>query len=122
MRNIESSDIMLYDFIDLINETLKDKFVENWSYKYSRKFLKLFQLKLMSAFESKKSLKLESLFKYLVEKCNYSPDQVKSFLLDIEFTDYYPIIHGSERELNELNRKTSDAIKLKRFAKDSKRT
>lgn len=107
---------MLYDFIDLINETLKDKFVESWSYKYSRKFLKLFQLKLMSAFESKKSLKLENLFKYLVEKCNYSPDQVKNFLIDIDFTDYYPIIIGSERELNQINEKKINEIKLRKIS------
>lgn len=113
---------MLYDFIDLINETLKETFVENWSYKYSKKFLKLFQLKLMSAFESKKSIKLESLFKYLVEKCNYSPEQVKNFLMDIDFTDYYPIILGSERDLNEFNRKTNDSLKLKRSSKGAKRT
>ena len=87
-------DIEIIDFIDLLNETLSIGFVEKWRYKYSEKFIKHFQLKLLSALDKQKPLKKEMLYNYLTKKCKYAPDQVLHFFEAIEIELYAPFIYG----------------------------
>ena len=80
------TDIELIDFMDLINYTLHKDFVEKWRYKYSEKFLKHFQIKLLE------TIKLSSLYNYLTKKCRYSPEQVENFFISVDISIYYPLI------------------------------
>ena len=90
----ENLDIDIIDFLDLLNETLSASFVEKWRHKYSEKFIKHFQLKLLSALNKQKPLKLEMLYNYLTKKCKYSPEQVVNFFDTIEIEIYSPFIFG----------------------------
>jgi hypothetical protein len=91
MDNINTE---LYEYLDLINDTLSLAFVEKWRFKYSERFIKHFQLKLLDSFNRKKPLKKDILFNYLVKKCKYSPEQVKSFFESIDIDMYSPFIFG----------------------------
>jgi len=88
-------DIEIIDFLDLINETLSYSFVEKWRHKFSEKFVKHFQLKILDAMNKQKPIKLEMLFNYLTKKCKYSPDQVNKFFVSIEIDLYHPFIYGT---------------------------
>ena len=90
----ENLDVDIIDFLDLLNETLSASFVEKWRHKYSEKFIKHFQLKLLSALNKQKPLKLEMLYNYLTKKCKYSPEQVINFFDTIEIEIYSPFIFG----------------------------
>jgi len=90
----ENLDIDIIDFLDLLNETLSSTFVEKWRYKYSEKFIKHFQLKLLQALNKQKPIKIEMLYNYLTKKCKYSDDQVRNFFNTIEIDIYSPFIYG----------------------------
>ena len=96
--NIETD---LIDFMDLINYTLHNKFVEKWRYKYSEKFIKHFQMKILESLNKQKVIKLSSLHNYLTKKCRYSKEQVDNFFITIDVSLYYPLIvsdiHESKR-------------------------
>ena len=87
-----NTDIELIDFIDLINYTLHKDFVEKWRYKYSEKFIKHFQIKILESLNKQKILKKSSLYNYLTKKCRYSPDQVENFFISIDISIYSPLI------------------------------
>ena len=91
----DNLDIDLIDFFDLINETLSNTFVEKWRYKYSERFIKHFQLKILSSMNKQKPIKIDMLFNFLTKKCKYSPDQVYNFFETIEIELYRPFIYGS---------------------------
>jgi len=88
-------DIDIIDFIDLINETLSYSFIEKWRHKYSEKFIKHFQLKVLDAMSRQKPIKLEMLYNYLTKKCKYSHEQVDNFFKSIHIEIYQPFIYGS---------------------------
>lgn len=85
-------DIDFIDFMDLINFTLHKDFVEKWRYKYSEKFVKHFQIKILESLNKQKIIKLTSLYNYLTKKCRYSPEQVNNFFESIDILIYYPLI------------------------------
>lgn len=87
-------DIEIIDFLDLINETLSYSFIERWRYKFSEKFVKHFQMKILDAMNKQKPIKLEMLYNYLVKKCKYNPLQVESFFNSINIEIYSPFIYG----------------------------
>ena len=87
-----NTDIDFIDFIDLINHTLHRDFVEKWRYKYSEKFIKHFQIKILESLNKQKQIKQSSLFNYLTKKCRYSPEQVENFFTSIDINIYYPLI------------------------------
>ena len=88
----ENLDIDIIDFLDLLNETLSYSFVEKWRHKYSEKFIKHFQMKLLESLNKQKVLKLSSLINYLTKKCRYSTEQVENFIETIDISIYYPLI------------------------------
>jgi len=90
----ENLDIDIIDFLDLLNETLSYSFVEKWRHKYSEKFIKHFQLRLLAALNKQKPLKIEMLYNYLTKKCKYSEEQVINFFNTIEIDIYSPFIYG----------------------------
>jgi len=92
-----TTDIDFIDFIDLINYTLNNNFVEKWRYKYSEKFIKHFQIKLLDSLNKQKVLKLTSLYNYLTKKCRYSGDVVDNFFDSIDITLYYPLISNDKK-------------------------
>ena len=92
MSNI---DIQIIDFLDLINETLSYSFIEKWRYKYSEKFIKHFQFKLLDSINKQKPIKKEMLYNYLTKKCKYSDEQVINFFNSIDIDIYKPFIYGS---------------------------
>ena len=87
-----NTDIELVDFMDLINFTLHKDFVEKWRYKYSEKFIKHFQIKILESLNKQKIIKLSSLFNYLTKKCRYSPEQVENFFTSVDILIYYPLV------------------------------
>ena len=93
MSYIIDGDII--EFLDLINETLSISFVERWRHKYSEKFIKHFQFKVLDSMNKKKALKLEMLYNYFTKKCKYSDVQVSSFFTSIDIELYKPFIYGS---------------------------
>ena len=91
---IESTDIEFIDFIDLINHTLSNNFIEKWRYRFSEKFLKHFQIKVLNSLTKRKVLKIDTLYNYLTKKCKYSHEQVDNFFTAIDISIYSPLIHG----------------------------
>ena len=89
-----NTDIEIIDFIDLLNHTLSKEFVELWKYKYSERFLKQFQIKILQALSNQKPLKIDTLYTYLTKKCKYSKIQVLNFFDSINILSYYPFIIG----------------------------
>ena len=92
-----TTDIDFIDFIDLINYTLNNNFVDKWRYKYSEKFIKHFQIKLLDSLNKQKVLKLTSLYNYLTKKCRYSGDVVDNFFDSIDISLYYPLINNDKK-------------------------
>lgn len=90
--NYGNLDEQIIDYIDLVDKTLSASFIEKWKFKYSEKFIKLFQYKLLDAMQKNKPLKKKSLFIYLNKKCKYSPEQITNFFTSIEIENYYPLI------------------------------
>jgi hypothetical protein len=92
MSNIDE---YLIETLDLINYTLSDRFIDRWRYRFSERFLKLFQTKFLEAIKNQKPLKMQTLFNYLSTKCGYSKEQVTNFFeaLDLKET-YSPLIIG----------------------------
>ena len=88
-------DVDIIDFLDLINETLSYSFVENWRHKYSEKFIKHFQLKILDAMNKQKPIKISILYNYLTKKCKYSGEQVINFFESIDIDIYKPFIYGN---------------------------
>ena len=66
-----NTDIDFIDFMDLVNFTLHKDFIEKWRHKYSEKFIKHFQFKILDSLNKQKVLKLSSLINYLTKKCRY---------------------------------------------------
>lgn len=87
-------DTEMVDFLDLINHTLSNDFVEKWKHKYSEKFIKHFQLKLLEYLNKQKTIKINTLYLYLTKKCRYSKDQVDNFFITIDIDLYRPFISG----------------------------
>jgi hypothetical protein len=90
-------DIEIIDFLDLIDVTLSYSFIEKWRHKFSEKFVKHFQMKILDAMNKGKPIKLEMLNNYLVKKCKYSQEQVSSFFTSIDIEVYRPFIYGKLR-------------------------
>ena len=88
-------DVDIIDFLDLINETLSYSFVEKWRHKYSEKFIKHFQFKVLDAMNKQKPIKAEMLYNYLTKKCKYSHEQVQNFFTSVDIDIYRPFIYGS---------------------------
>lgn len=89
-----NTDIDIVDFIDLINFTLSDEFIEKWRFRFSLKFIKEFQSKVIKSLKDRKPIKIESLYKHLSKKCGYSPEQVKNFFDAIDINIYHPLVLG----------------------------
>jgi hypothetical protein len=92
-------DIDIVDFIDLINFTLSEEFIDKWRFRFSPKFLKEFQGKVIKSLKDRKPLKLDSLFKHLSKKCGYSPEQVRNFFEAIDIGIYHPLVLGKSLSL-----------------------
>ena len=88
--SIESYEIV--EFIDLLDHTFSEKFVEKWRYKYSTAFIKKFQYKVLKSITDKKPIKKKSLHQYLCNKCKYNTKQIDNFFDDIEIEIYYPLV------------------------------
>ena len=67
---------------------------EKWKFRFSIKFIKEFQGKIIKSLKDRKPIKLESITKHLSKKCGYSIDQVKNFFEAIDISIYYPLILG----------------------------
>jgi len=92
--NKYNTDINIIDFIDLLDETLSTTFIEKWRYTYSERFIKQFQMKILSSLTSNKPLKIDSLYIYLTKKCKYSKTQVLNFFNTVDMDIYRPLIQG----------------------------
>ena len=94
LHSKDNFDFMLIDFIELIDFTLSNKFVERWKGKYSTKFLSHFQARIMKGLQDQRVLKLSTLFTHLTKTCGYDQEQVYNFLDSIEIDIYSPFVSG----------------------------
>jgi len=92
--NKDNTDVQIIDFIDLLDETLSTTFIEKWRYTYSERFIKHFQLKILSSLTTNKPIKIDSLYIYLTKKCKYSREQVINFFNSVDISIYRPLIQG----------------------------
>jgi len=90
---------LLYEFTELLDYTLSNEFIKRWKSKYSTKFLKLFQTRLIKSMADRRPLKITTLFTFMTKKCNYSKDQVLNFFDSIDISIYSPLISGSKDKL-----------------------
>lgn len=90
---------LLYEFTELMDYTLSAQFVKRWKGKYSSKFLKFFQTRLLKAMSDRRPLKITTLYTFMTKKCNYSKEQVINFFDSIDISIYSPMISGSKRDL-----------------------
>jgi hypothetical protein len=92
---MDSIEAELIDLIDLLNYTLSDQFVEAWRYKFSEKFIRQFQLKVLTTLKDNKPIKIKTLTYFLRKNNKYSPEQIKNFYRSINISLYNPIIQGN---------------------------
>ena len=90
---------LLYEFTELLEFTLSNEFINRWKGKYSIKFLKLFQTRLMKSMSDRRPLKITTLYTFLTKKCDYSKEQVLNFFDSIDITVYNPLIKGFRSDL-----------------------
>jgi len=91
MNNLEQD---LIEVIDLLNFTFSSDFVDKWSYKYGKRLPSLFQIRLLKSLDSRKPLKLQTVNKFLTVDSGFSEEVVESFLEDIDYEIYSPILSG----------------------------
>lgn len=84
----------LLDLMDLLSYTTSSNFIEKWRFKFSEKFIKYFQLRLIKALKDRKPLKKDTLYLFLKKKCGYSKEQVLEFFDSIDIEIYNPVIRG----------------------------
>ena len=60
-NNTEDINQLLYEFTELLDFTLSNEFINRWKAKYSTKFLKLFQARLIKCLSDRRCLKITSL-------------------------------------------------------------
>ena len=89
----------LVETIDLLNFTFSSDFVDKWSFKYGKRLPSLYQLRLLKSLDTRKPLKLQTVYKFLVVDSGFNEEVIKSFLEDIDYEIYFPIIKGKIREL-----------------------
>ena len=92
MSNLEQD---LIETIDLLNFTFSSDFVDKWSYKYGKRLPSLFQIRLLKSLDGRKPIKIESLNKFLTVDSGFNEEVVETFLEDIDYTIYSPIIQGT---------------------------
>jgi|TARA_R110000824_G_scaffold26095_1_gene90125 hypothetical protein len=90
---------LLFEYTELLDFTLSNEFIKRWKDKYSVKFIKLFQARLLKCLSDRRCLKLSTLYTFLTSKCNYSKEQVINFLESIDIEAYQPIVTGFIEEL-----------------------
>lgn len=96
MSNLEED---LIEIIDLLNFTFSNDFVEKWSFKYGKRLPKLFQMRLLKCLDSRKPLKLQAVYKFLVVDSGFGEGIIESFFEDIDYEIYRPIILGRVEDL-----------------------
>ena len=90
---------LLFEFTELLDFTLSNEFINKWKDKYSTKFIKLFQARLIKSMTDRRPLKINTLFIFLTKKCSYSKEQVLNFFQSIDITLYAPLITGTPESL-----------------------
>jgi len=98
-NDVDDINQLLFEFTELLDFTLSNEFINRWKDKYSTKFLKLFQTRLIKSMSDRRPLKITTLFTFLTKKCNYSKEQVINFFDSIDISMYSPLISGSKRNL-----------------------
>ena len=98
-NNTDDINQLLFEFTELLDFTLSNEFITRWKDKYSIRFLKLFQTRLMKSMSDRRPLKITTLFTFLTKKCNYSKEQVINFFDSIDISIYNPLISGHKRDL-----------------------
>ena len=90
---------LLFEFTELLDFTLSNEFINRWKSKYSTKFIKLFQTRLIKCLSDRRCLKLSTLYTFLTVKCNYSREQVINFFHSVDIEVYGPVVVGFIEDL-----------------------
>ena len=90
----------LVEIIDLLNFTFSSDFTDKWSFKYGKRLPSLFQIKLLKSLDSRKPLKMKLVHKFLTTDSGFNKEVVESFLEDIDYEIYRPIISGTLEATN----------------------
>ena len=84
--------IELSDTLEHLNFVLSADFINKWKAKYSEKFLRSFQLKILEQLTLSKPIKKTTLTNYMVKRCRYSLFQVENFYEAIDISLMYPVV------------------------------
>jgi len=90
----------LIEVIDLLNFTFSVDFIDKWSFKYGKRLPKLLQIRLLKSLDNRKPVKMQTLYKFLVVDSGFNEEVVKSFLEDIDYEIYSPIILGTLKDMD----------------------
>ncbi len=89
-----NTDNDLSDFFELIEFTLSDEFVTKWKFRFSLRFIREFQSKVIHSLSKRKPIKIAKLFEHLSSRMGYDPEQVINFFDAIDIGLYRPMIYG----------------------------
>jgi hypothetical protein len=89
----------LVEIIDLLNFTFSSNFVDKWSFKYGKRLPSLYQLRILKSLDTRKPLKIQTIYKFLVVDSGFNEEVVKCFLEDIDYEIYSPILKGHIEDL-----------------------
>ena len=92
----------LIEVIDLLNFTFSVYFIDKWSFKYGKRLPKLLQIRLLKSLDNRKPVKMQTLYKFLVIDSGFNEEVVESFLEDIDYEIYAPIILGSLKDIERV--------------------
>jgi hypothetical protein len=96
---MDSTEAQLVDLIELLDYTFSNDFLESWRHKYSEKFIKQFQNKLLEVMKENKPIKIKTLTYFLRKNNKYSLAQVINFYRSIDISLYYPVVQGRINDL-----------------------
>jgi len=99
LYNMSTLEEDLVEIIDLLNFTFSSKFVDKWSFKYGKRLPSLYQIRLLKSLDTRKPLKMQTLYKFLVVDSGFNKEVIESFLEDVDYEIYFPIIKGKLKDI-----------------------
>jgi len=96
---MDSTEAQLVDLIELLDYTFSNDFLDSWRHKYSERFIKQFQTKLLSVMKEGKPIKIKTLTYFLRKNNKYSVVQVINFYKSIDISLYYPVVQGNINDI-----------------------
>ena len=101
------TNIEIYEFMDQISYCLSLEFKDKWRHKFSPKFIKIFQDKVLKAYETRKPLKRSSLISTYTKKYKYDIKVINDFFECIDINLYYPLVYDDSYAIRKKKAKAA---------------